>query len=82
MPTSACLRTTSLTPWRTCSWKAASSYGRRLTLVRIDSRISGGRTRLPTCVVRMRSELRFIRYLSEQEYRGYSDECDARSSVP
>src|ERR1051326_6019456 len=75
MPTSACLRTTSFTPCRTADSNVCSSYGLWLTLLRMICRISGGRTRLPTCVVRMRWLLRFTvsGNLAAQECPEYSN---------
>src|SRR5262245_24322272 len=60
MPSSTCLRTTS--PTASCKRRAcaASSTGLPCCLASITASTSGGRGRLPTWVVRMRSLLRFI----------------------
>ena len=60
MPSSACRRTTSATAWRTRASKAAASYGWPLARAAIMSKRSGGRARLPTWVVRIRSVLSFM----------------------
>src|SRR5215467_12762401 len=60
MPTSTCWRTTSWMPLRMASASALRSYGCSMVRAFMPRRMSTGRTRLPTCVVRSRSILRFI----------------------
>src|SRR6266849_10095910 len=59
-PTFACLRTTPATSARRVFSYAGSSHGCPWSRADRMSRIDIGRTRLPTCVTRMRSVLRFI----------------------
>src|SRR4029453_7052588 len=60
MPASVCLRTTSATALRTRSASAGPSTGTPSSRANIMRIRSAGRGRLPVCVVRMRSTLRFI----------------------
>src|SRR5262249_14585965 len=60
MPSSICLRTTSLTAARSFAACAFSSTGFRCSFACTMSSRSGGRGRLPTWVVRIRSLLRFM----------------------
>src|SRR5437762_7492566 len=57
MPTSACWRTTSMTDSVRQASNAVSSYGLPSSIDRQNSISFGGRIRLPTWVVRMRSVL-------------------------
>src|SRR6266849_6420622 len=59
MPDASCCCTTSATAPRTRWLNAASSTGWRLAFAASISLRSGGRGRLPACVDRMRSVLRF-----------------------
>ena len=63
MPTSACFSTAESADFFTTSMSAAGN-GSPSTLRLIASSTSGGRTRLPTVVVRIRFSLRFMRYVS------------------
>src|SRR5689334_18996534 len=57
-PAERCLATTSATAWRSASARSVSSTGCPAAAARIRSSSAGGRARLPTCVVKMRSVLR------------------------
>ena len=63
MPTSVCLRTTSATDSSTRAASSASSMASPVERARSSALMLSGRTRLPTCVVRMRSVLVFMRVL-------------------
>src|SRR5438046_5123660 len=62
-PVSICLRTTSATASRTSLAKVSWSYGCPRSFDRSRGMRDSGRARLPTCVVRIRSVLRFITLL-------------------
>src|SRR5438132_3261367 len=74
MPWLTCWRTASLTASRVASAYSVSSP-RPLSMLRIMSSRSFGRGRLPTCVVRTRSLLRFTRpqYPTRCGFRAYRD---------
>jgi hypothetical protein len=59
MPQSTCMRTFSVTCLRSV-FRSDSLNGSMRSRRLMMSTISGGRTRLPTCVVNMRSVLRFM----------------------
>jgi hypothetical protein len=65
MPASVWRRTVSATALLTRAAKAVSSTASPCAFFRISAASSSGRGRLPTCVVRMRSILRFIMFLPD-----------------
>src|SRR3954464_11385590 len=80
MPASTCCRTTSLTPARTSSARVASSYGCPIVFAFMPRMISRVRTRLPLCVVRMRSVLRCMLFLASH-HRGPPQDVGVRLLV-
>ena len=68
MPASSCLPTTSATAPRMRSARAARSTGIPSSLANIIRIKSSGLGRLPVCVVRKRSRLRFIGSTSAKWY--------------
>src|SRR3990172_2438816 len=60
IPVSCCFRTTSATAWRRVCSYAAASYAFPGALLFASATSSGGRIKLPTCVVRKRPWLRFM----------------------
>src|SRR3990172_4034072 len=60
IPVSCCFRTTSATAWRRVCSYAAASYAFPGALLFASATSSGGRVKLPTCVVRKRPWLRFM----------------------
>src|SRR3972149_9974579 len=60
IPVSCCFRTTSATAWRRVCSYAAASYAFPGALLCASATSSGGRIKLPTCVVRKRPGLRFM----------------------
>src|SRR5450631_2731203 len=80
MPASTCLRTTSSTAAAMCCSSAFGSTGTPSSLANIVRIRSGGRGKLPVCVVRNRSLLRFIdisvvaedRFVPEIRHEGYA----------